>query len=740
MTDFTSEDWQKVNRNDKTSGMSQKAVKAYRRENPGSKLQTAVTTKPSKLKKGSKDAKRRKSFCARMSGMKKARASSKTKNDPNSPINKALRRWNCESVEQLKNLLSETEHKVNFLREEQEMNEDLRKWFKEKWVRFNPQGKIMGPCARGDDSEGKPKCLPQKKAQSLGKKGRASAAARKRRQDPNPERRGKAINVNTKKKTNEEQVTEKWSEKYKKSINCNNPKGFSQKAHCQGRKKNESLDENNIGQQIGKAFDSIAGSARNGVLHRTALLAMQGRQSEGYSLLLNIIKDSDPSVQKHIMDQYKSIKPVMVNNKVADSSTLDKSKPHQDWIQNTWIPWVDSQLAKNINEDKRIPRKAGQPANSKKHSDLYTDENPKGTIQGLKFATGEDAKASVNKIRNSGKSHAHKIQAAVAMEQRAKAAGKTEAASIYRKFINSQKKKTDENKLDEACWKGYHKEGMKTMFGKKYPNCVKNKTNEEVNEENVSEEKDACYHKVKSRYKVWPSAYASGALVKCRKVGASNWGNKSESINEDDNKQKQQYIEKLLSLDKTLERNYLELATIDELKLLLKNRSKKDTENVPEGQIYSGGGMQTGMRWYKPRTVPNQDELLKKESAIMKGLQTEGDKEFHTGGGKGLPSPSTYEQETLPYRTKGQRRTQAIAFEDENLDEYSVDKLEKYAKEAQKDMARQAALAKLARIEHHDDEAEEHERKSHKREKGLSRAERLAKLATHEDKKQNKED
>jgi len=37
--------------------------------------------------------------------------------------------------------------------------------------------------------------------------------------------------------------------------------------------------------------------------------------------------------------------------------------------------------------------------------------------------------------------------------------------------------------------------------------------------------KDACYHKVKSRYKVWPSAYASGALSKCRKVGAKNWGN-----------------------------------------------------------------------------------------------------------------------------------------------------------------------------------------------------------------------
>jgi hypothetical protein len=40
--------------------------------------------------------------------------------------------------------------------------------------------------------------------------------------------------------------------------------------------------------------------------------------------------------------------------------------------------------------------------------------------------------------------------------------------------------------------------------------------------------KDACYNKVKSRYKVWPSAYASGALVKCRKVGAANWGNKTK--------------------------------------------------------------------------------------------------------------------------------------------------------------------------------------------------------------------
>ena len=89
------EDWQKTNRQDKTDGMSQKAVNAYKRENPGSKLKTAVTKKPSSLKRGSKDAKRRKSFCSRMKGMKKRLTSAKTARDPNSRINKALRRWNC---------------------------------------------------------------------------------------------------------------------------------------------------------------------------------------------------------------------------------------------------------------------------------------------------------------------------------------------------------------------------------------------------------------------------------------------------------------------------------------------------------------------------------------------------------------------------------------------------------------------------------------------------------------------
>lgn len=88
------EDWQKANKRDKTDGMSKKAVKAYRRENPGSKLKTAVTTKPGKLKKGSKASKRRSSYCSRSAGQQKMHNISCSKT-PDKAICKARRRWNC---------------------------------------------------------------------------------------------------------------------------------------------------------------------------------------------------------------------------------------------------------------------------------------------------------------------------------------------------------------------------------------------------------------------------------------------------------------------------------------------------------------------------------------------------------------------------------------------------------------------------------------------------------------------
>jgi len=100
----------------------------------------------------------------------------------------------------------------------------------------------------------------------------------------------------------------------------------------------------------------------------------------------------------------------------------------------------------------RIARKPGQPAGSDKHSDLYTDENPKGTIHGLGFTDAKTARTSVNKIKGSGKTHAHKMQAAIAMSQRAKVASQRAkdpqkkkdlgaAHRVYQSFIDTNKKK-----------------------------------------------------------------------------------------------------------------------------------------------------------------------------------------------------------------------------------------------------------------------------------------------------------
>ena len=78
----------------KKGGLTAKGVAKYNRATGGN-LKTAVTTPPSKLKAGSKDAKRRLAFCSRMKGMKNKLTSSKTAKDPNSRINKSLRKWNC---------------------------------------------------------------------------------------------------------------------------------------------------------------------------------------------------------------------------------------------------------------------------------------------------------------------------------------------------------------------------------------------------------------------------------------------------------------------------------------------------------------------------------------------------------------------------------------------------------------------------------------------------------------------
>jgi len=125
------------------------------------------------------------------------------------------------------------------------MKEDLDKWFKEKWVNIGK--KVDGkhpPCGTSGEKSGYAKCVPAAKAAGMSKKEKESATRRKRAAQNDAGRGGKSssgqgkkpINVSTKPKN------EEWSDKYKSSIDCNNPKGFSQRAHCQGKKKNEAMN------------------------------------------------------------------------------------------------------------------------------------------------------------------------------------------------------------------------------------------------------------------------------------------------------------------------------------------------------------------------------------------------------------------------------------------------------------------------------------------------------------------
>ena len=163
-------------------------------------------------------------------------------------------------------------------------------------------------------------------------------------------------------------------------------------------------------------------------------------------------------VYSHNMEEYaRDIaqgKNVTLNTTVRDAyldlvkdtpDSAKPSKPKSGKIEITGMSPLEAHTRKEqFNEAPRIPRKKGQPAKSDKHSDLYTDEDPRGTIHGLGFKDVSTARASVKKIDSSDRKHAHKIQAAIAMEQRARVMGKTAEAAVYRKYIEKMKKKTKE--------------------------------------------------------------------------------------------------------------------------------------------------------------------------------------------------------------------------------------------------------------------------------------------------------
>ena len=338
-----------------------------------------------------------------------------------------------------------------------ELNENLRKWFKEKWVRFGPDGKIRGDCARGSEGEGKPKCLPQSKAHALGKKGRASAAARKRREDPNPERSGKAINVATK-KTNEEQVDEKWSEKYKRSIDCSHPRGFSQRAHCAGRKKHN---------------EDVAEGTDNKEYRSWGEYEYETQQKAAKAV--EYIKETNPAlIDQHGQDyalnvasKFAAENPAASIMQVAGGLMRQlKGVAEGKELAGYFHEQLASQLPPGLKDDHEIIARAFEIAKKKM--------DPTKAYRIFHYVEGFD----------------------------------TELVNTYRWLQQHTQDAGESDVVKEAP------ESCPECGGPMFPSLV------------LGEKQDACYYKVKSRYKVWPSAYASGALVQCRKKGAKNWGNK----------------------------------------------------------------------------------------------------------------------------------------------------------------------------------------------------------------------
>ena len=178
-----------------------------------------------------------------------------------------------------------------------------------------------------------------------------------------------------------------------------------------------------------------------------------------------VIHEFSDSMLDKLEREYKGLKGKTISIQQANKlRQIFKMIPDRalDALRRRKIPFLSGlaltrmiQKGMPVKEDtKRVARKPGQKAGSDKHSDLYTDENPRGTIHGLGFTDAATARKSVNKIKSSGKTHAHKIQAAIAMSQRAKVASERAkdpekkkdlgaAHKTYQNYIDTNKKSKD---------------------------------------------------------------------------------------------------------------------------------------------------------------------------------------------------------------------------------------------------------------------------------------------------------
>ena len=321
---------------------------------------------------------------------------------------------------------------------------------------------------------------------------------------------------------NGEAVSEGWSEKYKKSIDCKNPKGFSQRAHCQGRKVNEAKEKGD--HEVSMAQSQLKKSEENIRKLRKAL----GTKEKNIPAWVQAkITDTE-----HNTDAASSY---MDEGKRDGKSAKDKDYSLRDWFKGGG--WVQ---AGGKYDGKPCAKQPGQKTkpfcrDADDRAAMSKDEREKRAKKKRKEDPNPNRKGKAKMVREqidtSGQSFNRVFVKAVK-----NAGGKPEDV------IPSTPKRANSKNESYSNWREELTEGKPYQPGDIIPDSatkpqIKKKTKFSIDktglegpENPLGEEtkKDACYKKVKARYDVWPSAYASGALVKCRKVGAANWGNKTK--------------------------------------------------------------------------------------------------------------------------------------------------------------------------------------------------------------------
>ena len=322
-----------------------------------------------------------------------------------------------------------------------------------------------------------------------------------------------------------------WSEKYKKSIDCDNPKGFSQRAHCKGRKKKMNEAKEKQDHEVSMAKTQVKKSIDN--LQKVARVLAKKTDADNLpawvqAKLTDTEHNTDAAASymgeekkkcgegKYWCRTDQKCKKIPSGHHVMPNGDLMKDGEHEE--------------SGDVSEGKRD----GKSAKDKDYS-LRDWFKGGGWVQaGGKYDGKPCAKQPGQKTKPFCRDADDR--AAMSKDEREKRAKKKrkedpnpnrkgKAKIVTAEAVDATSYGGPENLLKKLAPK-YGGGEVVPQTPKKTANLQK--AHFEPEGEVVSEKKDACYKKVKARYDVWPSAYASGALVKCRKVGAANWGNKTK--------------------------------------------------------------------------------------------------------------------------------------------------------------------------------------------------------------------